>query len=158
MSSGDLRIGWIKCKVESGLFLEFQEAKKPPSLKAGKEGLVPIPPTVSDPFTECLQRDGGKNLQLLHSFLESPTEHALAIVFWAELVQKKTIVEIVAPVESNETQEHDLDEKAPQAQDDNQNEDPKLLDNSVVSFKFFILGYRSQSGSDQEDRNRGNNS
>lgn len=102
MGLSDLRIGWIKSKVESGLFLEFQEAKKPPCLKAGKEGLVPMPPTISDPFTECLQRDNGKNLDYLESFLESPSQHALAIVFWAELVQKTTIFESVTSVDKKD--------------------------------------------------------
>jgi hypothetical protein len=99
MGLSDFRIGWIKSKVESGLFLECQEAKKPPSLKAGKAGLVPVPPTIGDPFTECLQRDNGKNLELLESFLQIDSQHALAVVFWAELVQKKTIIQTVTAID-----------------------------------------------------------
>jgi hypothetical protein len=78
------------------------------------------------------------------------------------LVQKKTIVEIDAPVDatvdSNETHEHNVDDKAPKVEEDNQNEDPKLVDSSVVSMILFIVGDGSQSGSDQENRNAGNNS
>lgn len=113
MGLSDLRIGWIKSKVESGLFLEFQEAKKPPSLKAGKEGLVPFPPTITDPFTECLQRENGRNLEMLESFLESPSQHSLAVVFWAELVQKKTIIETVASVEEKDAERNATEEENP---------------------------------------------
>jgi dynein heavy chain len=140
MAVSDFRIGWIKSKVESGLFLEFQQAKLPPSLKAGEEGLVPMPPTITDPFTECLEREKGKNLELLNSFLNSVNQNALAIVFWAELVQEKTVVNIneeskvedvaqdeksqdIATNEVNNTSEEDADEN---------------IDDTVRMFNFIL--------------------
>ena len=129
MGASDFRIGWIKSKVESGLFLECQEAKKPPTLKAGTAGLVPIPPAISDPFTECLQRDNGKNLELLESFLQVDSQHALAAVFWAELVQKKTIIQTVTAFDSDKT---DIEHQATKKE-----EKSELLNEDVVSIIFF---------------------
>lgn len=75
----DTRIKWVKSKVESGLFVDFDPAN---SNQTNTDGL-PI-----DLFEECLERDGRKSLQDLMDFLEDNV-HCSALVFWTETFQKK---------------------------------------------------------------------
>ena len=97
MDHDDLRIQWIKSKVESGLFLEFQEAKARPVLKQGPEALAPNPSLVADPFMDCLQRDG--QLEALLTFLNGYKEGS-ALVFWADVHCIQTRVEAESLVDT----------------------------------------------------------
>nr|KAJ3423035.1 Dynein heavy chain 10, axonemal [Polyrhizophydium stewartii] len=93
----DDRILWIRSKVESGLMVEFDEAKSPPRLVSGSPAHIPAvqPAAIADLFRECLERDGRANLQLLADFLEDThgshgaaasmsIQGGSALVVWAE--------------------------------------------------------------------------
>ena len=117
----DPRLAWLKSQVESGLLLEFQEAKQPPKWVKDPTSApfqssvdetdiqVLSPPedpvlvnALKDPFSHCLVRNGEANLQLLLNFLNAgrpstkPTAsssiNSSALVFWAEQVKEETFV------------------------------------------------------------------
>ena len=105
----DARIAWIKSKVESGLFLQFQEAKLPPALKsAASLESPPVLPACADPFQDCLERDNSKASNLLNAFLNTPNQNSMAVIFWAELVTLKSVVQVPATNASIETTTNDL--------------------------------------------------
>lgn len=81
----DDRILWIKSKLESGLYLEFEAAsnKNDPDL-----------------FTDCLERDERNNLQDLVNFMEDTgATRSSCILFWTEILTKK--IEITESSEEN---------------------------------------------------------
>eukprot|EP00842_Homolaphlyctis_polyrhiza_P003630 jgi/Hompol1/4268/HPOL_001758-RA len=90
----DERILWIRSKVESGLMVEFGEAKKPAKIVSGNPAYQHLqPPPVADLFRECLEREDRVNLQSLVNYLEDHEHSASALLFWTETVT--TRVEVV---------------------------------------------------------------
>ncbi|KAI8922931.1 hypothetical protein BC831DRAFT_55725 [Entophlyctis helioformis] len=81
----DDRIAWIRSKVESGLLIEFEDAKKPAKTIAGSVRPNLPPPSIADLFRDCLERDDRANLDAVANFLED-TRHDAALVFWSETV------------------------------------------------------------------------
>ena len=75
MSLNDPRIIWIKNKVESGLYLEFNQIKNTSN--------------EAHPFKSVLERDG--NLSRLSDFLNATTKDA-CVVFWAQNIVEKILV------------------------------------------------------------------
>jgi hypothetical protein len=89
----DLRIQWLKSKVTSALMNEVDEAKKAPRVLQGAEWNSSTLPS-RDPFQDCLDRDA--HSEKLNQFLNHPTTHAYALVFWAQV---DTLEKVLPPLE-----------------------------------------------------------
>ncbi|TPX78384.1 hypothetical protein CcCBS67573_g00352 [Chytriomyces confervae] len=109
----DDRIVWLKQKVECGLMIEFDAAKKGPNsilpdaeaFGFERDDLI-IPPFTgpADLWRDCLERDDRRNLQLLANFLDAPSSSSngntkgvlpsrqsqpSALLFWAETITER---------------------------------------------------------------------
>ncbi|KAI8916282.1 dynein heavy chain and region D6 of dynein motor-domain-containing protein [Gorgonomyces haynaldii] len=95
----DDRIQWIRSKVEAGLLLAFQASKEPINILSG----TPPPefklPETTDLFSECLERQERKNLQLLMEFLEDGPHAQSALLCWIEKETERVLIEKPKPVE-----------------------------------------------------------
>lgn len=82
-SQYDSRVQWVRSKLESGLFVEFEQSNNGGA--------------TTDIFIDCLERDGRKNLQGLMDFLDDTAnaKKTSSMIFWVET--NKVVVESAQP-------------------------------------------------------------
>ncbi|KAI9144584.1 dynein heavy chain and region D6 of dynein motor-domain-containing protein [Paraphysoderma sedebokerense] len=120
-SSYDLRIQWIKEKVENALMVEFSDFKRNQDVH-------------QDMFDDCLERDQRKNLTHLMEFLEdkSPTS---ALVFYVDTIEQR-IYNHHSEQENNHTlQQGTIPSNHPSAVNLKSEELPTLFTSSAQSIK-----------------------
>ena len=101
----DERVTWLRAKVESSLYADFEQSKLPPTVLSRPMDVQAEIPVISDCFLDCLSRDENRNLQLLMDYLQDTGDSASgnlsALMFWFEKVTNKLEVKVNIAVEEN---------------------------------------------------------
>lgn len=109
----DERINWLRSKVESSLYVEFEQSKLPPTVVSRPMGVQVDIPFSPDCFLDCLTRDENRNLQLLMDYLQDTGESNMSgLVFWFESVSNKLDVKVNLPVEQEVVERLSVSENA----------------------------------------------